>query len=197
MRVGKIDLRENASYILAVLFGITVHYLMDIDALLALFISAGIIAMIYYAKKKGPKKVKKPSSNLLKKRYQIYKKSKGRSKCLKINSKQKKMLIFYILNKLDDIETVDAKNIAEEFNILREDMDEIVNFLDTHRVISVIYLPMTDFPVLRRGEKKAADIYKRRIFDDLSKTENVKDPDYGSFSREIREHLDSLRHRIK
>ncbi len=182
-------------YVLIGIFGLTLYVTIpNIEPIHAVTISGGLAFLTFFVKRREPARSDDSGINpFLKKKFNSYKKRKDADKGIKLKGNEKKMIIFFILNKVETSETLDMKEISDEFNIPRDDLDDLVKFLDTHKVVNVLYLPMTDYPILRKADNDMADRYKKRIFNDLAKASVQKNPNFANFSKEVSEYLDSIR----
>ncbi len=111
----------------------------------------------------------------------------------KLSNKDKKLLIFYIVDLVERKESVDMRDLAKDLNISIYDLAEIIKFMSQHKFVTAIYPPMRDFPILRKGDADAVDRIVEIVYSEMSKDSMVKKPKFEEFEREVQLYFQKLR----
>jgi hypothetical protein len=111
----------------------------------------------------------------------------------KIDSREKKLMIFYLLDLVDKKDSVDMNDIAANFEFSIYELTNIIRFLNKHEVLTVIYPPMRNFPILRRGDHAKSRKFRLAIFKQMAKKKITGEPKIEDFSREVEEYLQNMR----
>jgi len=99
---------------------------------------------------------------------QAEKRKNGEKGVQALDAKEKKYLIFYLLNLLKKRETIEMSEIATELNISIYDLTDIIKLLDKHKAIEVIYPPLHNFPIIRRGNAYKSKALMTTIYKELA-----------------------------
>lgn len=108
----------------------------------------------------------------------------------KLDNKDKKLLMFHILTVLDKKETIDMSELAADFEIGIYELNDVVRFLSKHELVTIMYPPMHNFPIIRRGDSAKSLKFRAGIFHSTSKTA-TKDPKMEEFAREVQQYLET------
>jgi len=117
----------------------------------------------------------------------------GENTPVSLGMKEKKLIIFHILTLLDRKECVDMNELAADLNVSIYTLSEIVKFLGKHKAATVIYPPMHNFPILRRGDRAKSMGLRQGIFREIAKKNILADAKIDDFAREVEEYLQSMR----
>ena|GEM_PF-5412986 len=179
-------------YVLIGVFCAMLYFILpQFEVIHAMFLYAIVSLGVYLIIKRE----RRPETRVVNPLAENYKKKlkKAKQTQQRLSGREKKMLIFHILTQVEKQESIEMKDISEEFSVGKANIDEIVRFLDSHKVVTVLYLPMGDFPVIRRGDNDLALRYKTKIYRSLSKADSNEEPNFEAFSREVSSCLEAMR----
>ncbi len=114
-----------------------------------------------------------------------------------LDEREKKLLIFHILTLLERRKTIDMAEIATELDVSIYALNDLVRFLDKHKVVEVIYPPMKNLPVIREGDSKKSRRLRKQIYRSVAKKNLLGKPMKEDFTREVEEYLQSMRRDLK
>ena len=110
-----------------------------------------------------------------------------------LDSKERKYLIFYLLNQLKKRETIEMSEIATELNISIYELTDIIKLLDKHKAVEVIYPPLHDFPIIRRGNPEKSRAYMTTIYNELAKKSLMGGEMMEEFTLEVDDYIHNMR----
>ena len=177
-------------YILTLAFCTMVYISMPGMGIIGIGIFSFVMLILTFYAKGGGKRGAKQFSTAAEKSMGI----KRANEEYNLTKREKKLLIYHILCRVEKAQTIDMSDLAEELNVSIYALADLIKFMDKHNVLKVIYLPLKSFPVLRRGDEEASTKYKEMILHDLAK-KTVAAPNMDEFSKEVDAYLDALRRR--
>ncbi|MFH0861734.1 MAG: hypothetical protein V1875_01775 [Candidatus Altiarchaeota archaeon] len=125
--------------------------------------------------------------------WSIERRNKGEKGALTLDGKEKKYLIFYILNQLRKRETMEMTEIATELNISIYDLTEVLKLLDKHKAVEVIYSPPHNFPIIRRGNQDKSKAYMMSIYKEFAKRSLMGGEMMDEFAVEVNDYIHNMR----
>jgi len=121
----------------------------------------------------------------------------GKGKDGELGEREKKLLIFHILTQLEKRNSMDLAEIAGELDVGIYALNDLVRFLDKHKVISVIYPPMKSLPVIRESDPGKSRKLRKQIYRTVAKKSLLGKPIKEEFTREVSEYLESRKRDMK
>jgi hypothetical protein len=112
---------------------------------------------------------------------------------VELGDKEKKFLIFHILMQLDSKEAIDMGELAGELSVSIYELNSIIKTLGKIGAVEVIYPPLQNFPILRRGDPQKAHKLKTSIYHDLGRKNIIGDDMMDEFAKEVKAYLGSMR----
>jgi hypothetical protein len=110
-----------------------------------------------------------------------------------LGEKEKKFLIFYLLTELERKESIDMGELTAEFSISIYELNNIIRLLGKHGAIEVVYPPLQNFPLIRKGNPEVSKKYRISIYQALAKKDILGETSLEDFAREVSQYLDNMR----
>jgi hypothetical protein len=123
-------------------------------------------------------------------RARLKKKERG---AVELGDKEKRMFIFYLLTKLEQKESLDMGELTQEMKISIYELNNIVRLLAKHGAIEVIYPPLQNFPIIRRGDPEKSKRYRVGIYHSLGKKTILGEERLDLFAAEVEEYLQGIK----
>jgi len=112
-----------------------------------------------------------------------------------LGDRERKFLIFHILTLLEKKQSIEVKELASELNVGIYEFIGIIQLLGKHGALDVIYPPMQDFPLIRKGDPETSRKYRMGIYKELAKDKMPGESRMDEFAREVSEYLENIRRR--
>ncbi len=112
-----------------------------------------------------------------------------------LGDRERKFLIFHILTLLEKKQSIEVKELASELNVGIYEFIGIIQLLGKHGALEVIYPPMQDFPLIRKGDAEKSRKYRMGIYNELAKDKMPGESRMDEFAREVSEYLENIRRR--
>ncbi|MBD3387385.1 MAG: hypothetical protein GF416_00340 [Candidatus Altiarchaeales archaeon] len=110
-----------------------------------------------------------------------------------MENREKKLLMYYLLELLDHKKTIDMKEIATDLDISIYTLTDILKFMSKHDIIKVIYPPMRSFPVIRVDDKEKSEAFREKLFLALAKKDLLGNPVKEEFNKEVKEYVEGMK----
>jgi hypothetical protein len=110
-----------------------------------------------------------------------------------LGNKEKKLLIFYILTKVEMKGQIDMSDIAAEIAVSIYDLNDIVKMLNKYKAIGVTYPPMHNFPIILKGDHEVSTRLRMNIFRSMTQKNILKNPKIEDFAYEVEEYLATMK----
>lgn len=112
-----------------------------------------------------------------------------------LGDRERKFLIFHILTLLEKKQSIEVKELASELNVGIYEFIGIIQLLGKHGALEVVYPPMQDFPLIRKGDAEKSRKYRLGIYNELAKDKMPGESRMDEFAREVSEYLENIRRR--
>ena len=110
-----------------------------------------------------------------------------------IDDREKKLLIFHILKRVEERKSVDMGEIASDLDVSIYKLNDIIRFLGKHNLVEVIYPPMKSFPIVRESDPVKSRRCRAQIYQSLAKKNFLGKPMKEEFAKEVTEYLENMR----
>jgi hypothetical protein len=112
---------------------------------------------------------------------------------IEMGEKEKEYLIFHIITTLDKKNALDMSELAGELNVSIYELNSVIKFLSKHEAVEVVFPPLKNFPILKKGDPEKSNSIKMHIFEKLAKKNILGEAKMEEFGREVLEYLDVMR----
>jgi len=112
---------------------------------------------------------------------------------IQLGETETKFLIFYILTQLDKKEVIDMSELAGELNISIYELTDVIRFLGKHQAVEVIYPPMQNFPIIRKGNREKSNSIRMSIYNKQAKKSILGEAKMDEFAKEVNEYVEAMR----
>jgi hypothetical protein len=111
----------------------------------------------------------------------------------KLSEKERKLLMFYILTRLEKRDVLDMNDLMSELDVSIYELNNLIKFLAGHNAINVIYPPMQNFPILRRGNQDVSAKIRMGIFNAISKHSVLGEDVMENFANEVADYIEGMK----
>jgi hypothetical protein len=112
---------------------------------------------------------------------------------IELGEKDRNFMTFHILMMLESRQSIDVSELASEFNVSIYQLNDLIRFLAKHEAIEVIYPPLQNFPILRKGNDEKRMKLLNGIFKALAKRSILGGAKFEDFTKEVEDYLNAIK----
>jgi hypothetical protein len=112
------------------------------------------------------------------------------------NADEKKYIIFHLLTKLEENNSLNMEEIASEYDFPIYSLNNLVEWLERHGIVKLTYPPMKNLPVIRLENKTKCHNLRKRLFKSMAPRDILGNPLKKDFVRQISDFLAKHRRNV-
>ncbi|MFH1404119.1 MAG: hypothetical protein ABIH11_07615 [Candidatus Altiarchaeota archaeon] len=109
-----------------------------------------------------------------------------------MGSRERRLLSFYILGRLEKSEMLDTSEIAAELDVSIYTLNEILESLRKHKVIELTYPQMEKLPFITKVSKSRSVKLRNQIFESMTEKNMLRD-NKKKFAEELNRYIKGIR----
>ncbi|HHQ44815.1 MAG TPA: hypothetical protein ENN13_01600 [Candidatus Altiarchaeales archaeon] len=113
----------------------------------------------------------------------------GLSSGTALTGNDKKVLIFHILTRLEERDSLNMEEFASEFDFPIYSLNSLVEWLEKRRIVKLTYPPMKNLPVLHLTDKGKSRTLRNQLYEVLAPKDLLGNKLKKEFARDITDFL--------